>query len=230
MSLTLDKLVFDASSADTILASSNVGAYVRGSDGTLITHTTVSAKEALDVYVANDIDVTIDGIYNAGTNPDPDNVGLISHVRGASPADADQTFRSTGGAASSDSVVAANVHGIDVNSFLMGYNGTTWDRLLKANKDLRTADFLTEGMAQVNVAVSDTEVALPTTALTNRKKIIVQNIGARSVFIGKTGVLTTSGLRLSPGSNIELALGAAQTLYGIAETGVTCNVRVFEAS
>jgi hypothetical protein len=43
-------LVFDAAEANS---SDNVGAYLRSSDGTLLTHTTVSGKEALDVNIAN---------------------------------------------------------------------------------------------------------------------------------------------------------------------------------
>ena len=111
----------------------DVMSYVVDDAGTQITGTTVGADHGLDVNVLNDLtaECDLDGVYNVSTNADPDNVGLISHVRAASPADANQTFRSTGGAASSDAVVAANVHGIDVNAFGMAYNGTTWDRILK---------------------------------------------------------------------------------------------------
>lgn len=126
MGLNKDLLVFDT--ADTA-GSDNVGAYVRSDDGTLITHHTVGSDEALDVYIANDIAIDVDGVYDAGDNPDPDNVGLIAHTRAATPDDDDQVERVTSAAASSDDVVAANVHGLDVNSFLMGFDGTTWDRV-----------------------------------------------------------------------------------------------------
>jgi hypothetical protein len=43
-------LVFDATEKDS---SDNVGAYLRSADGTLLTHTTLSGKEALDVNIAN---------------------------------------------------------------------------------------------------------------------------------------------------------------------------------
>lgn len=46
-------LVFDTTDAQTILDSSNVGAYVRAADGTLITNTTYGAVEALDVSISN---------------------------------------------------------------------------------------------------------------------------------------------------------------------------------
>ena len=55
-----DQLIFDVTDADTIADSDSVGAFVRGSDGTLITHTTVGGKEALDVNIAAGINVEVD--------------------------------------------------------------------------------------------------------------------------------------------------------------------------
>lgn len=45
------KLVFDATDAETLASSDNVGAFIRSADGTQITHTTVSGSESLDVNV-----------------------------------------------------------------------------------------------------------------------------------------------------------------------------------
>lgn len=53
--LNKGKLVFDATQ---VADSDNVGAYLRSSDGTLITHTNVGGKDALDVNVANTIDIS----------------------------------------------------------------------------------------------------------------------------------------------------------------------------
>jgi hypothetical protein len=58
--MALHKLVFDATDADSRLASANVGAYLRASDGTLLTHTDVGGLKALDVNVANEIAVDLD--------------------------------------------------------------------------------------------------------------------------------------------------------------------------
>lgn len=149
----MKKLVFDVTDANTILDSDSVGAFVRaGTDGDLIDSKTIAASEwlqvasalfdsdgtgitstggALDVNIASGsftIDVTTDGVYDAGTNPTPDTEGLIAHSRAAAPDETNQDFRSTGGGASSDAIVAANVHGLDTNAFGMLFNGTTWDR------------------------------------------------------------------------------------------------------
>ena len=55
-----DQLIFDVTDANTIADSDSVGAYVRSSDGTLITHSTVGGKEALDVSIADGINVEVD--------------------------------------------------------------------------------------------------------------------------------------------------------------------------
>lgn len=61
-----DKLILDTSD---LVNSDNVGAYIRSSDGTLITHTTVGAKEALDVYISGGQDLGIfdeDSAHSSG--------------------------------------------------------------------------------------------------------------------------------------------------------------------
>ena len=56
-----ERLVFDSANPDD---TDNVGSYLRSSDGTLITHTSESGKEALDVHLTNaNISVT------QGTSP-----------------------------------------------------------------------------------------------------------------------------------------------------------------
>jgi hypothetical protein len=54
--LGTDKLVFDTTA--TLSDNSNVGAYLRSAAGTLLTHTTVGAKEALDVNVERFLSIT----------------------------------------------------------------------------------------------------------------------------------------------------------------------------
>jgi len=55
-----DHLIFDTSDAQSILDSDSVGAFLRASDGTLLTHTDVGGKKALDVRVAEGINVEVD--------------------------------------------------------------------------------------------------------------------------------------------------------------------------
>lgn len=58
--ISKDSLVFDTTDAQSIADSDSIGAFIRSADGTLITHTTVGGKEALDVRVAEGINVEVD--------------------------------------------------------------------------------------------------------------------------------------------------------------------------
>lgn len=75
-----DKLIFFPTPGDE-LDGDNVGAYLRASDGTLLTHTTVGAKEALDVFIAG-----AEGQY---AEDDPHSSGDIGNFMLAVRADAD---------------------------------------------------------------------------------------------------------------------------------------------
>jgi hypothetical protein len=55
-----DQLVFDTTDSGTIADSDSVGAYLRASDGTLLTHTDVGGKKALDVRLAEGVNVEVD--------------------------------------------------------------------------------------------------------------------------------------------------------------------------
>jgi hypothetical protein len=55
-----DQLIFDTTDADTIADSDSVGAFLRASDGTLLTHTDVGGKKALDVNIAAGVNVEVD--------------------------------------------------------------------------------------------------------------------------------------------------------------------------
>lgn len=57
----IEQLSFDPTDADTRAAGSNVGAYLRaGTDGDLISSTLIGGKEALDVNIANTLDIAVD--------------------------------------------------------------------------------------------------------------------------------------------------------------------------
>jgi hypothetical protein len=300
-----DRLVFDTTDVNTIADSDSVGAFVRSSSGALIesksidsadwlnvasalfdgsgvalTSSLVGGKQGLDVNILNAIAVSLDGVYDGGGNPTPDTVGMIAHGRGATPGAADQTFRSTGGAASADAVVAANVQALDVNAFGMAYNGTTWDRLRATSGALHISDGggsltvdavnldirdlthaadsvrLGDGTSlvttttvggdvglDVNVlsdpslastAIAAAAVTATTTAadvvaspLSARKYLFVYNNGNQRVFVGQSGVTSTSGFPVSPGSYLELRAGAAVDIEIVANSG-SQNIRTLE--
>jgi hypothetical protein len=85
----------------TLLDSNQVIQYVYD-EATQSLRTTATAT-----IVGGDITVDIDGIYAFLGNPDPDNIGLIGHIRAVSPGDSDQTNRIT-------SITNGTIHALDV--------------------------------------------------------------------------------------------------------------------
>lgn len=79
--MALHKLIFDATDADSIADSANVGAYVRSDDGTLITHHTVGSDEGLDVYLLN-TSITVDATDLDIRDLDYNNDSVTAHQGG----------------------------------------------------------------------------------------------------------------------------------------------------
>lgn len=211
--INLMRLGFDTTSTATMNAGANVGAYLRNPAGALATYTGTS----LDVNVTNSLTINVDGVYDGGTNTNPDNVGIIAHIRNAAPGDTQQTFRSTGAAASSDANVAANIFGLDVNSAGMLFNGTTWDRARSYATGVAKV-VQTGGWKVTADTVGLTEVQLAATPLANRCKAIIQNLGNQDIYLGEaTGVLTTTGFQVPSRSEAVLEVDAAAEIWAIGD-------------
>lgn len=83
------------------------------------------------------------------------------------------------------------------------------------------------GLNAESVTVGVTEVALPTTALAGRTRLMVQNLGSNDVFIGPTGLAVGDGLKVNKNQTIFLEAGDQIALFGIA-SGAGNDVRVLE--
>jgi hypothetical protein len=214
------------------IRSLDVFAAIADGEGNKITSTAGS----LNVNLTNSpvFDVQVDGVYS-GSNLDPDNIGLIVHVRGAAPVDADQTYRSTGASPSADNIDPANVHALDMNSFGMMWDGTAWDRMTGAsatglnvnitNATLAvtqsTSPWVVSDAALANTAilsaaetldVADTSQNAVVSPLANRKYLWIYNNDNQSMAIGGPGVTMADGFPISPRAYMELRAGAAVDL------------------
>lgn len=84
-----------------------------------------------------------------------------------------------------------------------------------------------------NISVSSAAVTVGTsavvlgTAIAGRTRVMVQNNGDKPIFVGPTGVTTSSGLEVSKGGTLALELGEAVDLYGIS-TNAGQDVRVLQ--
>lgn len=304
--ISKDKLIFDPAE---LAASDDVGAYLRASDGTLLTHTDVGGKKALDVNVANDVSVTIapgseikitDGTDDLAINAD----GSINAVVSATDLDirnlafATDKVDVTGSEVSLDAATLAALENItavvtatdldirnlshtqdnvaiaqggntmivnadgsinvsadisvvngsdkledaahasgDVGTYILAVREDTLTSSVSASGDYSSmkVDALgrlhTVSVAQdakfsaVSVAITATDLAA--VDLVNRKKVLIQNVSNRVVYIGESTVTAANGIRLSAGSSMEIEAGPQVDLYAIA-VGGSADIRMLE--
>lgn len=179
--------------------SPNLGAYIRSATGTLITDT----AGALDINIASsDIDLQVDlDLTNLTADDAPDDENPLKI--GFRAHDASSAL----GAVSADGDKA---------------NGIS---------DLYRRQFINDapniGVNNESVTVGVTAVALPTTALAGRTRMMVQNVGTKSIFIGDGSVTTANGIEVSKGGTLSLEVGEGVSLSAISGTAGQ-DVRVFE--
>ena len=215
----IHKLVFDATDADTIAASHSVGAYLRASDGTLLTHTDVGGKKALDVRVAEGINVEVDldaaddsvaSWTHDGTGNAIGSTGGALHISDAGGSltvdatdldirDLSHTQDSARIGDGTDLVTVTNVasdYGLDVNII---------------NTELPISDTALANTAIATAAntldVANTAEDLVASPLANRKYLFAYNNGNKEAYLGPTGVSAATGFPIPPGSLLELRAG-----------------------
>lgn len=278
--ISKERLVFDTANASE---GDVVASFLKSADGTLLTHTDVGGKKALDVRVAEGINVEVDlnaaddsvaSWTNDGAgNPISSTTGAL-HVllQNASIAVTQSTSPWVVGDGGGSLTVDANnldirdlafaTDKVDVSGSTVALDSTTLaalESITVQNGAGASAVNIQDGGNSITVdgtvAVTQTtspwvvsDAALAATSLTStqkdvssttgallasqaasRKYLIAQNLGNRSIYIGASGVSTASGLRLSPGSSVELRLGAALSLHAVTDSG-TQDTRILEVA
>jgi hypothetical protein len=87
------------------------------------------------------------------------------------------------------------------------------------------------GVASATTTVNDTVggTLVPATALVGRRRLIIENIGTKNIFVGKSGTITAAnGLRISPSSTLALEIGDDVTIAAITSAGLSAEVRTLE--
>ena len=78
------------------------------------------------------------------------------------------------------------------------------------------------------LSASSTAAQIAATPLASRKRIMIQNLGSKDVFIGETNAVTsTSGFKLPKGSSYEMPMGTATNMWCLTSAG-TADLRVSE--
>lgn len=116
---------------------------------------------------------------------------------------------------------------LHVDSYLHGYNGTTWDCLRTDNNkhlivNIGGRSYLSHG--QVSVSATATLIKA---ANTNRKALTIKNIGANDVDLGWSNVTFGTGFRLAAGEALS-DIRTTAAIYGICNTGLTSTVCYWE--
>jgi len=224
-SLGKDLLVFDAAQAAD---SDNVGAFLRASDGTLLTHTDVGGKKALDVNVANalTIDVDLDQSTDSVAIGDGTNLVAVSASGELSVKAVDFDIRDLQFATDSVDVSGSSV---SISGDVNVTQGTSPWVVSATNLDIRDLAFATD-----KVDVGGSVVALDAGTLAALESITVQNgAGAAAVNIqdgGNSITVDASDLDIRDlafatdkvdvgGSVIALDAGTLAALENIMVTG-----------
>jgi hypothetical protein len=85
----------------------------------------------------------------------------------------------------------------------------------------------TTTILSTNVSVGVTATTLPASALAGRQRLLIQNVGTASVFVGGAGVTTANGIEIQVFGNLSLDVSSTVSVSGIVASG-TQNVRVLE--
>lgn len=224
--MNIDQLTFDTANPND---NQNVGAYVRaGSDGDQIASQTIAAEEwlnvaaalhagdgtaitqsggALDVNVASgDINIEIDYEYAEDSAAAGGEIGAyVLAVR-------------------QDTLASSTSADGDFASFKVDSLG----RLYVASTVSAPNTGTSNGSITVDTTAGGT--AIPTTALSSRQYIMVQNLGGADVFLGFGTVTTANGIKLANKSSFgPIDLGPGLSLKGITSSG-TADVRYMEVA
>lgn len=124
-----------------------------------------------------------------------------------------------------------DVSGSSVTATVSGsvtVSATDFDiRNLTAASDKVDARLDASTIASSAPSVTTTAAALVASALSGRRRMLIQNLGTQAIFVGGASVTSSNGVRIPAGANVELELGDAVSLYGVTSAG-TADVRILE--
>lgn len=236
------QLVFDTSDATSISHSDSVGAYLRSSDGTLITHTTVGGKEALDVRIAEGINVEVDLSHADDSVRLGDGTDLVTVTNVGADYGLDVNLINASVAVTATQLDIDDLNATDdaVAAYLKDGSGTSITSTggaLDVNIASGSVTINDAGIANTAIATAAATLAVADTAqdiiaspLSNRKYLYIRNMSNKDVYIGATGVTASNGFPLSPGMIIDLRCGAAVDVEFVGVSGATPTIRTMELS
>lgn len=244
-----DRLIFDTTDANTQADSDSVGAYLRASDGTLLTHTDVGGKKALDVRLAEGVNVEVDlshvddsvrlgdGTSFFTSTSENGDIALDVHLSNsvisiddnAGSITVDATQLDIDDLNATDDAVASWTH--DGSGNAIGSTSGSLD--VNITNSLTVNDAALADTAIANAAntlgVASTAEDVVASPLANRKYLYIYNNDNRVAYIGASGVTESNGFPVSPSSMIELRAGASVDIEWVSPK-VSHEIRTLELS
>jgi hypothetical protein len=123
----------------------------------------------------------------------------------------------------SDTLSSTTNNNGDMQSFKTDSVGSLWTRVSQS----AAPDAPNTAILSTPITVGTSQVALPASPLAARKSMIIENLSNKPIYIGATGVLTTSGTKVNAGGSIEIAVGPSVIVYAIGEVA-SQDIRVLE--
>lgn len=250
-----DRLIFDTTSSTTIADSDSVGAYLRASDGTLLTHTDVGGKKALDVRLAEGVNVEVDlahtddsvrlgdGTSFFTSTSENSDIALDVHISNTSiavtqGADSPWSIDDNGGSLTVDATnldIRDLTHASDSVKLGDGTNlltstniGSDYGLDVYSINDPATANTAIAAAA-ATLAVVSTAQDIIASPLANRKTVFIYNNDNQKMYVGQSGVTAANGFPISPASYMELKAGAAVDIEFVS-TKLNHAIRTLELS
>lgn len=252
MSITLDELIFDPANPDD---GANVGATLRGADGTVIGNTgdalkvdigAVADLDIRDLDAAQDNVAISDGTDTLEINAD----GSINATVNATDLDIRDLSFATDSVDVSGSNVNVSATDLDIRDLTFAtdsvdVSNSTNVGVTATDLDIRDLSFATDSVDVSGSEVKDdafgsfqnsaqtitnTASQIAATPLTDRRNITIQNLGNRPIFLGNSNAVTDStGIRIPRGASVELKAKDTATLWALTPNG-TADVRILESA
>lgn len=236
-----DQLIFDTTDANTIADSDSVGAYLRASDGTLLTHTDVGGKKALDVRLAEGVNVEVDLSHTDDSVRLGDGTSFFTSTTENGDTALDVHISNTSIAVTATQLDIDDLNATDdaVSAWMKDGSGTAITSTGGAlDVNIASGTFNVNDAALANTAiasgtnalgVADTAEDIVASPLANRKYLYVYNNDNRKMYVGQSGVTAATGFPVSPGSYLELRAGAAVDIEWVSAK-VAHDLRYLELS
>jgi hypothetical protein len=220
---SLNKLIFDTTATED---SANVGAYLRASDGTLLTHSDVGGKKALDVSIADGVNVEVDLSHIDDSVRLGDGTAFFTSTSENGDIALDVHLSNTSIAVTATDLDIRNLDRLTDNVAIQDAAG---DELgINADGSVNTKPAGASSAVYGNTSVTNTATDIIGTDASGRFQVMIQNLGNKDAYIGSDASVTAAnGTLLAAGASMVLDAGSAVNVHGITSSG-TADIRYFE--